>query len=281
MSRIYNTVPQENYSLHTQEYLTDHECIHLLLSYLNKRGVYFLTEDELAKKLYYYRTNLEYRNLFSNIALSSNEEKVDISNAMSYEKYFSGCISWLSGSEKLRLLYGFDEILTKMEQQIDPYYLYLLNQIASQLAHLFQIENQSEHRLHIYGLNPTQTYSTLCAKNCTGIYQLRIITDGTVTSRTLKSGRSKEEPFLIFPDPCQEKKWTHFSNFITAQIQFSNPTFVMIQGVSQELHQHQQLNHSTLYTDLQNPADLITMLHLANEVSLKSDDIPFVKQIRL
>ena len=75
---------------------TEHDFVAILLSLLCKNGVYQISEQQLAKKLYYYYKNEDYKELFQEICLTrgSLDNQVDIHDGLYQEKFFSGNIFW-------------------------------------------------------------------------------------------------------------------------------------------------------------------------------------------
>ena len=86
----------------TQRYLemfhdpifTEYEFVAILLPLLCKNGIYQISEEQLAKKLYYYYKNDNYKELFQEIGLTKGaiDNQVDIHDGLYREKIFSGSI---------------------------------------------------------------------------------------------------------------------------------------------------------------------------------------------
>ncbi len=204
--------------------LTENQFVSLFLSYLYKRGIRTINEQELTKKLYPYYQNEKYRLLFSDISKDRYDtlsDKVNIYEGIEIEKWWSGGnIMWTSNNpNELHLHYGNYDPSYYEEKINNPEIIKLLNSIADD----FGVRNKIEDfNLNVYGYNPNQNYTILTANE--GVYEEEIITDGKIK----KISNWKFEPHLSYNDPFGG--YRRYEDAIIKNITIKKASYAIIQG---------------------------------------------------
>lgn len=257
--------------------ITVSEFITALLSRMNKKGVSYIEEEDLAIKLYEYYKNPKYKELFFDFAESRQPFKkmVDIEEAMWREKYLGGCIWWLDNQKRLNLKYGQDFNNDSMENDIPRELLAMIDEISDDFAIRFRTEVSSKHRLTVYGLDKDITHRIVTGK--VGVYrknyEWRLLTDGEIESL-------EEIPYskdFTIDDP--ERYWSAMGieEYTAKRIKTTGASFEIMQGIINDT-----LTSVNIYTNIRNNVKLTQISELAQTIdSIDEDKKPYVRQVKL
>lgn len=274
----------------TQKYLemfhepvfTEHDFIAFLLPLLYKNGIYQISEEQLAKKLYYYYKNKNYEELFREIVLSkgSLDKEVDIHNGLYQEKFFSGNIFCDSmRGEQLNLRYDPNVDLSYYEQKLSEDGITKIRKMAEELSIRKKIEQQSGSPLCIYGVNPNMTYTLVHGKNLNDLLSFELITDGDIS--LAQYHETKEEDSSYYESPFSPNEYRRLRNNKVANITLENASFAIKQGLC-----NNKIRYSILNTEIIDPELLERMMNMANR-KFDNDDFvitekkPYVRKLVL
>jgi hypothetical protein len=250
--------------------LTENEFVGLLLPYLGKRGIRTITEEELSKKLFPYYLDENYNILFTDIVKASYGDKVDITNGMYNEKYFSRDIMWTSNNPAvLHLLYKSNDDMQEYEKDFKPEIIALLNSIADDLGVRNKIETS---RLNIYGYDPNKNYSILEARHF-GSYELELITDGNI--QLISDCAIK--PRIFYPDPSGYSECRTYEEGIYRNITIENASYAITQGTyNGEIKKVEVFTKVSELEKLRKISEMASSIHNDDE-SLLVSDRPYVE----
>lgn len=256
---------------------TEHEFVATILPLLYNNGVHEIDENELAKKLYYYYINNNYKELFQDIALTRGtiDHKVDIYDGLFREKYFSGCIFWdTMCGQPLNLRYDPNTDLSIYEQNLSDDGKLKIRKMADELSIRIRLEQQSKNPLYIYGVNPNQTYTLVCDKRYSDISSFELITDGDIS--TIEYSKTEENE-----NPMNPNSYGTLKDNTVAHVDLKNASF----AIKQELC-NDEIRYSIVDTEIIEPDSLkkvvdIANKRIANTGYLLNNQAPYVRKISL
>lgn len=266
---------------YTQKYLemfhnpkfTEHDFVAILLPLLCKNGVYQISEQQLAKKLYYYYKNNSYKELFQEIVLTkgSLDNQVDIHEGLFREKFFSGSIFWDSmRGEPLNLRYDPNIDLSYYEQNLSDDGKIKIRKIAEELSIRKKIEQQSKQPLYIYGVNPNQTYTLVHGKSLIDLLSFELITDGDISF--MQYSETNGDGHCHYESPMYPNEYRTLKDNKVANIVLKNASFAIKQGLCND-----EIRYSVVNTEIIDPEILEKIMNIANK-KYDSDDFALTEQ---
>lgn len=246
-ARLLNLIGSNGFS--------QNDFIRLILPLLCKNGVYEFTEDELSKKLYYYRNNPEFRELLQDFAICQTDKKIDISDAMYSAKYFGGYVKWSSlNSQILQLVYPNDFDTTSYEKKLSDDGVQLINRMAHEFGIRNEVERASSHHMNIYGTTPSRRYFLVHGNHGKDIIDFCLLTDGTAKSGIFKSGVE------ICEDLTNPRRLLALRDGSTKFVEIENASYVAIQGL-----ENGKIKNLKVYTQLLDLYSLQQISEFANK----------------
>lgn len=266
----------------TEPSFTEHDFIAYLFSLLYKNGVYQISEEQLAKKLYFYYKNRNYSELFQDIALtnSSIENGIDIHDAVYQEKFFSGNVFWSSvNPEILNLRYPQDIDLSYFEKKLSIDGINKIKKIAEELSIQKKVEQQSKNPIYIYGKNPNTEYTLVYGKKYNDLLGFELLTDGEISS--VQYFEEKDEDKLFRESPSSPKEYIILNDNITASVSLKNANFAIKRGLY-----NGQIRYSILNTEILDSGLLEEIMNAANkeyehDEFVVNDRKPYVRKLVL
>ncbi len=257
---------------------SEYDFISLLLPLLYKNGVYEIDENELAKELYYYYKNPNYRELFEDICLIRNgfSNKVDIHNGLYREKFFSGRIKWDSmRCTPLRLFYA-DTDVSFIAKRLDEERSKKIEQMAKEIGIRDRIKKKNPNRINIYGVNPNKTYLLIAGRKFGQNIGIEMVTDGCI-SKTIPIKLTEN---IFFASPYNVDDYITYENAKAICVEIKNATYAIEQGITDD-----KINFLNLFTESINEDVLERTSKIGSVVYSDGDSIteqkPFVKRIVL
>lgn len=239
---------------------TEHDFIAILLPLLYKNGIYQISEEQLAKKLYYYYKNKEYKELFQEICLVRGglDNQVDIHDGLYREKFFSGNIFWDSMRGKtLNLSYNPNIDLSHYEQNLSEDGKIKIRKMAKELSIRKKIEQQSKHPLYIYGVNPNKTYTLVHGKSLTDLLSFELFTDGDISFIQYKE--TKEDDYY-YESPIFPNEYRTLKDNKVANVNLKDASFAIKQGLCND-----EIRYSIVNTEIIDPEVLKEIMNMANK----------------
>ncbi len=252
---------------------TEHDFVAVLLPLLVKNGIYLISEEQLAKKLYYYYKNNDYKELFQDIALSKCvfDNKVDIHDGLYREKFFSGNIFWDSmGCESLHLNYDSFIDVSHYEQNLSEDGKIKIRKMAEELSIRKKIEQQSKYPLCIYGVNPNQTYTLVHGKSLTDLLSFELITDGDISF--IEHSETKGDGNCLYEDPMYLNSYRILKDNKVANVNLKNASFAIKQGLCND-----EIRYSIVNTEIIDSEVLKEIMNTANQ-KYNNDDFALTEQ---
>ena len=239
---------------------TEHDFVVTLLSLLYKNGVSKISEQQLARKLYYYYKNKNYTELFQDIGLmgDSLDNQVDIHDGLYREKFFSGHIFWDSmRGETLNLSYGSNIDLSYYERNLSDDGKGKIRKMAEELSRQKKVEQQSKYPLYIYGGNPNHTYTLVHGKSFTDWLSFELITDGDISC--IKCYETKHDE-NYYESPVYPNEYRRLQENKVANVHLKNASFAIKKGLCNE-----EICYSIINTEIVEPEVLEKIMSIANE----------------
>ena len=274
----------------TQKYLemfhdpvfTEHEFVAILLPLLCKNGIHQINEKQLAKKLYYYYKNYNYKELFQEIGLTRGalDNQVDIQDGLYREKFFSGSIFWDSmRGEPLNLRYDPNIDLSHYEKNLSEDGRIKIRKIAEELSIQKKIEQHSKHPLYIYGGNPNQTYTLVHGKSLTDLLSFELITDGDISF--IQYSETKGDGHYYYENPMYPDSYRTLKDNTVANVCLKNASFAIKQALCND-----EIRYNVVNTEIINPEELEEIMNIANKKYDGNDYVltqqePYVRKLAL
>ncbi len=214
----------------TEPKFTDKMFLRTLLSGLYEKEISKITEEQLSRKLFYYYRNPKYQEIFQDIIKSQYENKVNLYEAMQFEKYMSGNISWTSlQPEILYLNYQEKVDFVDYQKNLSEKARKLMNQMIEELVPSMKIESMYLSSLRFYKTSPNQKYHLLRGISLTeGVVGQVLITDGIVTMDSLEKVKNSE---LYYPNPLSDSSYIQFDTCTTREVEIEDSSYVAVQGL--------------------------------------------------
>ena len=225
---------------------SEYDFIGLLLPLLKKHGVQTINERELVTKLYYYKCNGEYQELFQDICKAKIGEEVDIHNAMYREKYFNHSILWDSANpKKLYLTYDENEDLSCYTSKLSSEGLEKMNQLVRRMAMRNLLERKSSNNLNIYDVNPNRNYTLIRGNYGKSSLSWNLVTNGQVE----KESSLDETVFAncFWESPIHKDENVQLENIIAKYVKIKNASYVAMLGMSDD-----EIKRYNLFTTINN-----------------------------
>lgn len=261
---------------------TEHEFVAILLPLLCKNGIFQISEQQLAKKLYYYYKNNDYKELFSDITLTRGalDNQVDIHEGLYREKFFSGSIFWDSMcGEPLNLRYDSNIDLSIYEKNLSDDGKLKIRKMAEELSIRKKVEQKSKHPLYIYGVNPNQTYTLVHGKSLTNLLSFELITDGEISA--IEYSETKGDGRYYYESPMYPNEYRTLKDNKVAYVNLKNASFAIRQGLCND-----EIRYCIANTEILDPKVLERIMDIANQKYDSNDfslteQAPYVKKLVL
>lgn len=261
---------------------TEHEFVAILLPLLCKNGIFQISEQQLAKKLYYYYKNNDYKELFSAIALTRGalDNQVDIREGLYREKFFSGSIFWDSmRGEPLNLRYDPNIDLSIYEQHLSEDGKLKIRKMAEELSIRKKVEQKSKHPIYIYGVNPNQTYILVHGKSLINLLSFELITDGEISA--IEYSETKGDGCYFYESPMDPNEYRTLKDNKVAYVNLKNASFAIRQGLCDD-----EIRYCIANTEIIDPKVLERIMDIANQKYDNNDfslteQAPYVKKLVL
>ena len=251
---------------------TEYDFVATLLPLLYKNGIYQISEEQLAKKLYYYYKNKNYKELFQDIVLTKGalDKQVDINDALYREKFFSGNIFWDSmRGEPLNLCYDSNTDLSHYEQNLSEDGKRKIRKIAEELSIQKKIEQQSKYPLYIYKANPNQTYTLVYGQNLTNLLSFELITDGDISLIEYSDAKNDE---CYYEDPMYPNSYRTLKANRVVNVSLKDASFAIKQGLCND-----KICYSIVNTEIISQENLKKIMNMANQ-KYDSNDFALTEQ---
>lgn len=262
---------------------TEHDFVVILLSLLCKNGINKINEQVLAKKLYYYYKNDNFRELFQDIILMNGgvlDNQVDIHEGLYEEKFFSGNIYWNSmHSDLLNLRYNLNCDLSYYEKNLSEDGKLKIRKMAEELSMRKKVEQQSKKPLYIYGVNPNQIYTLVHGKSLSYLLSFELITDGDIS--LVQYNETNGDGQYHYESPMYPNEYRILKDNKVAYVNLKNASFAIKQGLCDD-----EICYSIANTELIEPEALEKVMNIAN-TKYNNDDFalnnqaPYVRKIIL
>lgn len=262
---------------------TEHEFVATLLSLLCKKGICQIDEDEIARKLYYYYKNNNYKELFQDITLMKGtlDSKVDIYEGMYREKFFSGNICWdtMRGQPLINLRYDPNIDLSCYEQNLSADGKFKIRKMAEELSMRIKIEQKSKHPLYIYGVDPNQVYTLVQGRSLTDLLSFELITDGDIFA--IQYNETKGDGKYAYENPMHPNQYRTLKDNKVAYVRLNNASFAIKQGLCGD-----EIRYCIANTEIADPKLLEEIMNIANtkyegnEFAI-TEQTPYVRKVVL
>lgn len=259
------------YNMLSEGKFTKHDFVGLLLALLYKNGVYKIKETELEEKLLYYYKNDDFNEIFQEINLAKDGNRLNLYDALYRIKHFSNSILYDKFDNDILLLkYSDDMVFQRYEKCLSENGKLKIRQMAEELGKIYRNEQISKTKLNIFRVNPNGFYTLVHGMHAGKLLEFQLITDGDIVRIDYKDTKGIDSYY--YKSPYDSQKSVQIKNNKVVYIDLINASYVIKQGLCDGKIRYNHVNTQVLEEN-----ELNSIVHIANK-QYKGDEFSITKE---